>query len=219
MGEAERVFAAGGTWRTTMDMVLTGENGARRPGVQASRAPRAGSSEDDLLLYGLEIAAHGGHWVEFSRPFCAGTPSQETLAGDGGLRGVRRRRARDDEGGRDRARRPHGRLEGLPRPRLQARPCHRPLDRDDDDRVPADRRGQRVRAAREHGDLDAPARDHRRTTARASTCRTRGASLRRAGCRSRRCRSGSSARARSSGDSRIRGRRSARAAGRAARPP
>ena len=53
----------------------------------------------------------------------------------------------------------------------------------------------------EHGDLDAPARDHPGRRCRASTCRTRGGSLLRAGCRSRGCRSGSSARARSSGDS------------------
>ena len=62
--------------------------------------------------------------------------------------------------GLDRARRPHGRLEAVPRPRLHARPRHRPLDRDDDDRVPAGRRGDRGRAARGHGRLDAPARDH-----------------------------------------------------------
>jgi len=79
MGEAERVFAAGGTWRTTMDMVLTGENGSAGPEFKhPSHARRI--AEDDLLLYGLEIAAFGGHWVEFSRPFCAGRPSPETLS-------------------------------------------------------------------------------------------------------------------------------------------
>ncbi|HZT44658.1 MAG TPA: M24 family metallopeptidase [Gaiellaceae bacterium] len=79
MGEAERVFASRGTWRTTMDMVLTGENGAAGPEFKhPSHTRRIGA--DDLLLYGLEIAAFGGHWVEFSRPFCAGTPSAETLA-------------------------------------------------------------------------------------------------------------------------------------------
>ena len=40
------------------------------------------------------------------------------------------------------------RLEGLHRPRLPPRPRHGPLDRDDDDRVPEDRRGRRDRAAR-----------------------------------------------------------------------
>jgi Xaa-Pro dipeptidase len=79
MGEAERVFAAGGTWRTTMDMVLTGQNGAAGPEFKhPSHARRI--EENDLLLYGLEIAAFGGHWVEFSRPFCAGRPSEETLS-------------------------------------------------------------------------------------------------------------------------------------------
>ncbi len=78
MGEAERVFSAGGTWRTTMDMVLTGEDGSAGPEFKHPSATRR-IGEDDLLLYGLEIAAYGGHWVEFSRPFCAGTPSKETL--------------------------------------------------------------------------------------------------------------------------------------------
>ena len=32
------------------------------------------------MLYGLEVAGPGGHWVEFSRPICAGEPSKETLA-------------------------------------------------------------------------------------------------------------------------------------------
>jgi Xaa-Pro dipeptidase len=77
MGEAERVFASRGTWRTTMDMVLTGENGSAGPEFKhPSHTRRIG--QDDLLLYGLEIAAFGGHWVEFSRPFSAGQPSAET---------------------------------------------------------------------------------------------------------------------------------------------
>jgi Xaa-Pro dipeptidase len=80
MGEAERIFAARGTYRTTMDMVLTGPGGAAGPEFRHPSATRR-IEEDDLLLYGLEIAAAGGHWVEFSRPFCAGSPSAETLAG------------------------------------------------------------------------------------------------------------------------------------------
>jgi Xaa-Pro dipeptidase len=32
------------------------------------------------MLYGLEITGPGGHWVEFSRPICAGQPSADTLA-------------------------------------------------------------------------------------------------------------------------------------------
>jgi Xaa-Pro aminopeptidase len=61
-----------------MDMVLTGEDGSAGPEFKHPSATRR-IGEDDLLLYGLEIAAYGGHWVEFSRPFCAGTPSKETL--------------------------------------------------------------------------------------------------------------------------------------------
>ena len=79
MGEAERVFAAQGTYRTTMDMVLTGADGSAGPEFKHPSATRR-IEQDDLLLYGLEIAASGGHWVEFSRPFCAGEPSAETLS-------------------------------------------------------------------------------------------------------------------------------------------
>jgi len=80
MGEAERVFAARGTYRTTMDMVLTGPEGGAGPEFKHPSATRR-IEQDDLLLYGLEIAASGGHWVEFSRPFCAGEPSKETVGG------------------------------------------------------------------------------------------------------------------------------------------
>jgi Xaa-Pro dipeptidase len=79
MGEAERLFAAGGTGRTTMDMVLTGENGGAWPEFKHPAHDRR-IGRDDLLLYGLEIAAAGGHWVEFSRPICLGEPSPETRA-------------------------------------------------------------------------------------------------------------------------------------------
>ena len=34
----------------------------------------------DLLVYGLEIAGHGGHWVEFSRPMCDGEVTAERNA-------------------------------------------------------------------------------------------------------------------------------------------
>ncbi len=78
MGEAERVFAAAGTYRTTMDMVLTGEKGGAGPEFKFPSTRRIG--HDDLLLYGLEIAGPGGHWVEFSRPICAGLPNRGTLS-------------------------------------------------------------------------------------------------------------------------------------------
>ena len=79
MGEAERVFTAAGCYRTTMDMILGGPDGAAYPEFKFPSGERR-LARDDLLLYGLEIAGPGGHWVEFSRPICAGEPSTETLA-------------------------------------------------------------------------------------------------------------------------------------------
>jgi Xaa-Pro aminopeptidase len=79
MGEAERVFTAAGCYRTTMDMILGGPEGAAYPEFKFPSAERR-IDPDDLLLYGLEVAGPGGHWVEFSRPICAGEPSKETLA-------------------------------------------------------------------------------------------------------------------------------------------
>jgi Xaa-Pro aminopeptidase len=79
MAEAERVFTAAGCYRTTMDMIIGGPDGAARPEFRFPSADRR-IERDDLLLYGLEIAGPGGHWVEFSRPICAGQPSAETLS-------------------------------------------------------------------------------------------------------------------------------------------
>jgi Xaa-Pro aminopeptidase len=79
MGEAEKVFTAAGCYRTTMDMILGGPDGAAYPEFKFPSAERR-LQRDDLLLYGLEVAGPGGHWVEFSRPICAGRPSRETLA-------------------------------------------------------------------------------------------------------------------------------------------
>jgi Xaa-Pro aminopeptidase len=79
MAEAELVFTAAGCYRTTMDMILGGPEGAAYPEFKFPSAERR-LERDDLLLYGLEIAGPGGHWVEFSRPICAGHPSPETLA-------------------------------------------------------------------------------------------------------------------------------------------
>jgi Xaa-Pro dipeptidase len=78
MAVAEQVFTAAGTYRTTMDMVLTGESGGAAPEFKFPSLRRIG--ENDLLLYGLEIAGPGGHWVEFSRPICAGQPNDATLS-------------------------------------------------------------------------------------------------------------------------------------------
>ena len=68
MGEAERVFAA------RRHLPDDDGHGPDRPRTAApgpsSSIPSATRriEQDDLLLYGLEIAASGGHWVEFSRP-------------------------------------------------------------------------------------------------------------------------------------------------------
>jgi Xaa-Pro aminopeptidase len=86
MAEAERVFAAAGTYRTTMDMVLTGAGGGAGPEFKFPDHRRP-IGRDDLVLFGLEIAGPGGHWVEFSRPICAGTPSRETLSAMDAYRG------------------------------------------------------------------------------------------------------------------------------------
>jgi Xaa-Pro dipeptidase len=77
MGEAERVFAARGTTRLTMDMVLAGSGGAMGPQMRHPD-PRRPIEGGDLLLYGLEVAGSGGHWVELSRPLCDGPLSRET---------------------------------------------------------------------------------------------------------------------------------------------
>jgi Xaa-Pro aminopeptidase len=79
MGEAERLFTARGTSRLTMDMVLSGGEGGAAPEFKFPAHDRR-IERNDLLLYGLEVAGPGGHWVEFSRPICAGGPSPETLA-------------------------------------------------------------------------------------------------------------------------------------------
>jgi Xaa-Pro aminopeptidase len=65
MGVAERYFAAAGTSRKTMDMVLTGADGALKP--QMVFPTHRPVQDTDCLMYGLEIAGEGGHWVEYSR--------------------------------------------------------------------------------------------------------------------------------------------------------
>ncbi|CAB1368380.1 M24 family metallopeptidase [Denitratisoma oestradiolicum] len=65
MGVAEELFAAAGTARKTMDMMCSGPNGSISPQMvfPTGRALR----DSDAMVYGLEIAGEGGHWVEFSR--------------------------------------------------------------------------------------------------------------------------------------------------------
>lgn len=79
MGEAERAFAARGTTRLTMDMVLSGAEGQMPPEMRHPN-PRRAIVAGDLLLYGLEVAGPGGHWVEFSRPICDGPLAADTEA-------------------------------------------------------------------------------------------------------------------------------------------
>lgn len=76
MAAAEHAFVSRGTGRLTMDMVLVGPDGAAYPEMRHPQ--RRAIERNDMLLYGLEVAGHGGHWVEFSRPICGGEPSAET---------------------------------------------------------------------------------------------------------------------------------------------
>ncbi len=133
-----------GCGRPTMDMVLGGPGGvadARVPDPR--RATPIARRPAALLARDRRARAATG---SSSRGRCARHAERRDAARCRRLRRVRRRRADDDARRRDRARRPPRRLEGLPRARLPARPRHRPLDRDDDDRAPADRRGHRHRA-------------------------------------------------------------------------
>jgi Xaa-Pro aminopeptidase len=77
MGVAERTFATLGTARCTMDMVLTGPNGSILPQMVFSKPDRR-VQDTDGLLYGLEVAGCGGHWVEFSRLLAPNGLSAET---------------------------------------------------------------------------------------------------------------------------------------------
>lgn len=66
MAVAEYAFAARGCARSTMNMVLTGPNGSIHPQMVFAD-PHRKVRDTDGLLYGLEGAGEGGHWVEFSR--------------------------------------------------------------------------------------------------------------------------------------------------------
>ena len=178
----EEYFIEEGCGRQTMDMVLVGENGAALPEFKIAGARRV--KPTDMMLPSLEVAGPGGHWVEVSRAICPGEPSDDSKRM---LEAYHEYFAAAKDALRDGAtaqRRPPGGRQGLSRPRLSARPRHRPLDRHDDDRVPEDRRGRRDGAADEHGPLDASARDLPGRQAPASTCRTPGSSRRTAASRS-----------------------------------
>ncbi len=77
MAAAEEAFVSRGTRRLTMDMVLTGPAGAALPEMRLPDEKRT-IAADEMLVYGLEVAGPKGHWVEFSRPFCGGEPSDES---------------------------------------------------------------------------------------------------------------------------------------------
>ncbi|HEY7966653.1 MAG TPA: M24 family metallopeptidase [Solirubrobacteraceae bacterium] len=77
MAAAEETFARLGTGRQTMDMVVWGRDGAATPEFRIPE-PREPIKASDLLLYSLEIAGPGGHWVEFSRPLTRGEITPDT---------------------------------------------------------------------------------------------------------------------------------------------
>lgn len=77
MAVAEHTFTARGTSRKTMDMVLTGPNGSLRPQM-VFPDPNRRVQDSDGLLYGLEVAGQGGHWVEFSRLLAPNGIDRET---------------------------------------------------------------------------------------------------------------------------------------------
>ncbi len=66
MGVAEQTFVSLGCARNTMDMVQMGPNGSLRP--QMVFPTNRPLQDSDGMMYGLEIAGEGGHWVEYSRP-------------------------------------------------------------------------------------------------------------------------------------------------------
>ena len=78
LAPCEQYFVEQGCGRLTMDMVLTGPNGAALPEFKIAGDYRI--EPTDLVLPSLEIAGPGGHWVEVSRAICAGEPSAETRA-------------------------------------------------------------------------------------------------------------------------------------------
>ena len=79
MAPSASYFVAAGTGRHAMNMVLSGERGRSLPEFKIASETRR-VAPDDLLLYSLEIAGPGGHWVEFSRALIAGEPSETTAA-------------------------------------------------------------------------------------------------------------------------------------------
>jgi Xaa-Pro aminopeptidase len=77
MAAAEEIFVRMGTGRQTMDMVVWGRDGAATPEFRIPEL-REPIAPTDLLLYSLEVAGPGGHWVEFSRALTRGEVSADT---------------------------------------------------------------------------------------------------------------------------------------------
>ena len=77
MAAAEEIFTRMGTGRQTMDMVVWGHAGSATPEFRIPD-PQTPIAPDDLLLYSLEVAGPGGHWVEFSRPLTRGAVGADT---------------------------------------------------------------------------------------------------------------------------------------------
>ena len=78
LAASEEYFLAQGCGRSTMDMVLSGPDGAALPEFRIAGGRRFGPT--DMVLPSLEVAGPGGHWVEVSRPICAGEPSETSRA-------------------------------------------------------------------------------------------------------------------------------------------
>ena len=159
MGVAENVFAAAGCARNTMDMVQIGENGSLRP--QMVFPTNRPLDDSDGIMYGLEVSGEGGHWIEYSRPLMPNGMDEITRDMMDAQQEFHAPGAREHEGGAHRRGSPQGVHAALRGPRLPLRPRLRPLHRHDHDRDAAHRRGLRLRPAREHGVLHAPARDER----------------------------------------------------------
>ena len=76
MAVCEEYFVSQGCGRSTMDMVLVGENGSALPEFKIAGSRRVRAT--DMMLPSLEVAGPGGHWVEVSRAICPGEPSDES---------------------------------------------------------------------------------------------------------------------------------------------
>jgi len=77
LAAAEAVLVEGGSRRKTMNIVLAGHDGRAVPEFRLPDDARV-ISTDDLVIFSLEAAGRGGHWVELSRPTGAGTPAAVT---------------------------------------------------------------------------------------------------------------------------------------------